>query len=249
MRIDGQTALVAGGGSGLGAATARRLARMGATVAVLDFAEDRARAVAEEIGGTAHPCDVSDEASVAAAVEAAGPARIVVNCAGIADAARIVNRRGEVATELFRRVIGVNLIGTYHVTAHAVRLMAGLEPLAGGERGVVVNTASAAYQDGQVGQSAYAASKGAVAAMCLPLARELAGQGVRVCAVAPGLFATPMMEGLPPETVEGIVANVPFPARLGDPDEFALMVAQIVENPYLNGETIRLDAATRLPPR
>jgi NAD(P)-dependent dehydrogenase (short-subunit alcohol dehydrogenase family) len=253
MRIEGCVAIVAGGGSGLGAATARMLAGRGARVAVLDFDGGRAEAVADAIGGHAARCDVADEAAVAAAVEGVAgalgeAARIVVNCAGIADAARMVNRRGEVATELFRRVIGVNLLGSYNVMAHAVRAMGGL-PEVDGARGVVVNTASAAFQDGQVGQSAYAASKGAVAAMCLPLARELAGQGVRVCAVAPGLFDTPMMEGLPAEVTEKIVADVQFPRRLGRPEEFALMVCQIVENDYLNGEVIRLDGATRLPPR
>ena len=252
MRIDGQAALVTGGGSGLGAAAARGLAAAGARVTILDRDLAAARAVADEIEGRAAVLDVCDEEAVAAAVDAAtaaqGAPRICVNCAGIADAARVVSRAGEASTALFRRVIEVNLIGTFNVTAHAVRAMGSLDPL-GEERGVIVNTASAAYQDGQVGQSAYAASKGGVAAMCLPLARELARQGIRVNAVAPGLFATPMMRALPEETVAGITANIPFPPRLGDPLEFALTVRQIVENPYLNGEVIRLDAATRLPPR
>jgi len=254
MQIDGQVALVTGGGSGLGAATARFLAGRGADVAILDYDGDRAKAVAAEIGGYAHQCDISVDDQAAAGVTGAmarfGQApRIVVNCAGIADAARMVNREGKVSIPLFRRVIEVNLIGTYNVMSYAAQAMQDMDALEGGERGVIVNTSSAAYQDGQVGQSAYAASKGAVASMCLPLARELAGIGVRVCAVAPGLFSTPMMEALPDEVTAKITGNIQFPKRLGAPAEFALMVAQIVENPYLNGEVIRLDGATRLPPR
>ena len=253
MDIDGTVALVTGGASGLGAATARHLAEQGARVAVLDHDGEGARAVAAEIGGFDAQADITVEEEAAAAVTAAmarfGEApRIVVNCAGIGHAARILNREGEVSTALFRRVIEVNLIGTYTVTSYALQAMRDA-PAIGEERGVIVNTASAAYQDGQVGQSAYAASKGAIASMCLPLARELARMRVRVCAIAPGLFSTPMMEGLPEETVKGIAANVPFPPRLGDPREFALLVEQIVRNPYLNGETIRLDGATRLPPK
>ncbi len=175
--------------------------------------------------------------------------RIVVSCAGIANAARIVGREGKLSIDTFERVIRVNLIGTYVVMSHCARTMAALPLTDTGERGVIVNTASAAYQDGQFGQAAYAASKGGVASMCLPAARELAQSAIRVMAIAPGLFHTPMMEALPEETTAKIVANIPFPARLGHPEEFALMVAQIAENPYLNGEVIRLDAATRLPPR
>ncbi|UWQ21538.1 SDR family NAD(P)-dependent oxidoreductase [Jannaschia sp. W003] len=253
MQIEEQVALVTGGGSGLGAATARHLAGRGARVAILERDAARGGAVAAEVDGWSTEADVADEASVAAAVDAAAahfgaPARIVVNCAGIATAARILGREGEVSVDLFRRVIDVNLVGTYVVMSHALRALRDAEPL-GEERGVIVNTASAAYQDGQVGQAAYAASKGGVASMCLPLARELARMGVRVCAIAPGLFATPMMESLPEETVDGIVRNVPFPPRLGDPEEFGRLVAAIVENAYLNGETIRLDGAARLPPR
>jgi NAD(P)-dependent dehydrogenase (short-subunit alcohol dehydrogenase family) len=173
----------------------------------------------------------------------------VVNCAGIGLAARIVGREGKLSVDLFERVIRVNLIGTYNVMSYAAQAMMELPPLETTERGVIVNTSSAAWEDGQIGQSAYAASKGAIAAMCLPAAREFARAGIRVMAVAPGLFHTPMMEGLPPETTEAITANIPFPARLGDPAEFGLMVGQIVENPYLNGTVIRLDGAVRLPPR
>jgi NAD(P)-dependent dehydrogenase (short-subunit alcohol dehydrogenase family) len=254
MRIEGQVAVVTGGGSGLGAATARVMAARGARVGVLDFDAGRADAVAAEVGGVALQADVGDEASVAAAFEAlaghfgTGP-RIAVSCAGIADAARIVGRDGRLSVDLFQRVVRVNLTGSFIVMAHAARAMQALDPLEDGERGVIVNTASAAYQDGQVGQAAYAASKGGIASMCLPAARELARSGIRVMAIAPGLFCTPMMEALPPETTEAITANIPFPARLGDPEEFGLMVAQIAENPYLNGTVIRLDAAVRLPPR
>ncbi len=253
MRIAGEVALVTGGGSGLGAATARVLAGQGARVAVLDHDGDKARAVADEIGGIGLRADVGDEAQVAAAFDEAqarlGIPRIAVNCAGIGPAARVVGREGKLSVDLFERVIRVNLIGSYIVMSHAAKGMQTLNPLGDGERGVIVNTASAAWEDGQVGQAAYAASKGGIASMCLPVARELARSGIRVMAVAPGLFHTPMMEGLPPETTAAITANIPFPARLGHPQEFGLMVAQIVENAYLNGTVIRLDGAVRLPPR
>lgn len=255
MKIDGTVALVTGGGSGLGAATARHLASRGARVAVLDFDAARSQAVAEEIGGVACTADVSDEAAVKNAVERAtaelgGAPRIAVNCAGLGLAARIVGREGKLSVELFEKVLRVNLFGTYYVMSHAARLMQELpEANEDGERGVIVNTASAAYQDGQLGQAAYAASKGAVASMCLPAAREFAKTGIRVMAIAPGLFNTPMMESLPEETTRQIVESIPYPHRLGAPDEFAALVAHIVQNPYLNGETIRIDGATRLPPR
>ncbi|MCC1491513.1 SDR family NAD(P)-dependent oxidoreductase [Cognatishimia sp. F0-27] len=253
MQCDGLVAVVTGAASGLGAATARRLAREGARVAILDYDAEGAARVAGEIGGIGIGCDVGDAAQVAAAFERIGSelgaVRVAVNCAGIGLAARVVGRDGTLSTDLFERTIRVNLIGSFHVMAHASRMMMAEAPLETGERGVVINTASIAYQDGQVGQTAYAASKGGIAAMCLPAAREMAKQGVRVMAIAPGLFHTPMMEGLPEETTAGIVANIPFPHRLGDPDEYALMVSQIVANPYLNGEVIRLDAAVRLPQR
>lgn len=254
MQIDGQIALVTGGGSGLGAATARMLASRGAKVAVLDYDGAKADAVAAEIGGLGVQADVGSEASVAAAFDAivagleAMP-RVAVNCAGIGVAARVVGREGKLSIDLYERVIRVNLIGSYIVMSYAARGMQALAPLDGGERGVIVNTASAAWQDGQVGQAGYAASKGGIASMCLPAARELARSGIRVMAVAPGLFNTPMMESLPEETSRQIIANIPFPDRLGHPSEFGLLVAQIVENPYLNGTVIRLDGATRLPPR
>lgn len=253
MDISGQTAVVTGGGSGLGAATARKLAEKGARVAILDFDEAAAQSVAKELGGISVKADVGDAASVEAAINSAvdqlGAPRIVVNCAGIGTAARMVGREGKLSIELFERTIRVNLIGTFNVMSYATRAMMELPPLEDTQRGVIVNTASAAYQDGQVGQSAYSASKGGVAAMCLPLARELAQSGIRINVIAPGLFNTPMMEGLPAEVTEAIIKNVPFPARLGAPAEFGLLASQIIENPYLNGEVIRLDGATRLPPR
>ncbi|TVP72581.1 MAG: SDR family NAD(P)-dependent oxidoreductase [Rhodobacteraceae bacterium] len=254
MQIAGHMAIVTGGGSGLGAATARHLAGLGAEVAIFDFDPERGQAVAGEIGGRAYQVDVGDAEAVGAAVAQAvdasrGALRAVVNCAGVANAARVVQRDGTPSTAVFERVIRVNLIGSFNVMAHACAQMKALEPLDGGERGVIVNTSSAAWQDGQVGQAAYAASKGGIAAMSLPVARDLARDGIRCVAVAPGLFRTPMMEALPEETTTAITANIPFPARLGDPAEFALMVAQIIENPYLNGTTIRLDGATRLPMR
>ena len=254
MQIDGQIAVVTGGGSGLGEATARLLASRGARVAVLDFDGAKAEAVAADIGGLGVQADVGDAAQVEAAFARiaeglGGMPRVAVNCAGIGVAARIVGREGKMSIELFEKVIRVNLIGSYIVMSHAVKGMQAQDAQEHGERGVVVNTASAAFQDGQVGQAAYAASKGGIASMCLPAARELAQTGIRVMAVAPGLFNTPMMESLPAEVTAKITANIPFPARLGAPSEFGLMVAQIVENPYLNGTTIRLDGATRLPPR
>ena len=253
MELSGRLVLVTGGGSGLGAATARHMAGQGAKVGILDFDDARTQAVAKEVGGMAAKVDVRDpdqvEAAVAAAADRFGPPVLSVACAGIADAGRVVGREGKVSVDLFRRVGEVNLIGTYNAMTFAARAMMENDPDADGQRGVIVNTASVAYQDGQMGQTAYAASKGGVASMCLPAAREMARQGIRVCAIAPGLFQTPMMEALPEETVAGIAANVPFPARLGDPDEFARLAAHVFANPYLNGEVIRLDGATRLPPR
>lgn len=254
MHIEGQMAVVSGSGSGLGAATARRLSQLGAKVAVLDFNRDAARQVATEIGGVAVEADVADEAAVDAAIGEAGrqlgaTPRIAVSCAGVGLAARIVGRDGKPSFDVFEKTLRVNLFGTYNVMTHTARRMTEAEPLENGERGVIINTASIAWQDGQLGQSAYAASKGAIASMCLPAAREFAQWGIRVVAIAPGLFHTPMMEGLPEEVTAEIATNIPFPSRLGSPDEFALMAAQIVENTYVNGTTIRLDGAVRLPRR
>jgi len=254
MRIEGQVALVTGGGSGLGEATARHLAEKGASVAILDFNIDRANAVAADIGALALKTDVGDAAAVGAAVEAvqnrfgAAP-RIAVSCAGVGLAARIVGREGKTSFDVFEKTLRVNLFGTYNVMSHAARAMTDAGSLENGERGVIINTASVAFQDGQLGQAAYAASKGAIASMCLPAAREFAQWGIRVVAIAPGLFHTPMMQGLPEDVTAQIAANIPFPDRLGRPQEFALLAEQIVTNPYLNGTTIRLDGAVRLPPR
>ncbi len=254
MQVDGNIALVTGGGSGLGAAAVRHFASEGAKLAVLDFDMDRARAVAEETGGFAVKADVSDEAAVGRAFDEAvqhlgGAPRIVVNCAGVGFAARIVGREGKLSFDVFEKTLKVNLFGTFNVMSHAAKRMMETDALDGGERGVIVNTASVAIEDGQLGQAAYAASKGGIASMCLPAAREFAQHGIRVMTIAPGLFRTPMMEGLPEEIAAKITANIPFPPRLGEPEEFALLAAHIVTNPFLNGTTIRLDGAVRLPPR
>lgn len=254
MELSASGVIVTGGASGLGAATARHLASAGAKVAILDFDIDRAIDVAKELDGAAIKVDVSDADDVGRAVEAAVAElgvtpRVAVNCAGVGLAARVVGREGKMSFDVFDKTLKVNLFGTYHVMSHAARLMAGLDPLETGERGVIVNTSSVAFQDGQIGQAAYAASKGAISSMSLPVAREFAQFGVRVMAIAPGLFNTPMMEGLPEEITARIAAAVPFPSRLGDPHEYALMVEHIISNPYLNGTTIRLDGAVRLAPK
>lgn len=253
MDILGQAAVVTGGASGLGAATARALAAAGAKVALLDLDMDAARPLAGELGGIAVPCDVADAGSAAAALAEAGatygPARVLVNCAGIGVAKRILGREGPQELADFERVIRVNLVGSFNMLRLAAAGMAALEPLADGERGVVVSTASVAAYEGQVGQAAYAASKGGIAALTLPAARELAQFGIRVMAVAPGLFLTPMMRTLPEEVQASLGASIPFPRRLGKPEEFADLVLHCVANRALNGEVIRLDGALRLPPR
>ncbi|HEU0200103.1 MAG TPA: SDR family NAD(P)-dependent oxidoreductase [Burkholderiaceae bacterium] len=259
MQIDGHAALVTGGGSGLGAETARRLAQRGAKVAVLDVNATGAEAVAEEIrrgGGSAiaASCDITSTESVVAAFERAraahGPARILMNVAGIGGARRLVSKDGTpMPLEDFKRVVDVNLFGTFNVIRLAAPEMIKLEPLADGERGVIICTASVAAFDGQIGQEAYAASKGAVVSMTLPLARDLAQFGVRAVTIAPGLFLTPLMHQLPKEVQESLAASVPFPKRLGKPEEFAHMAVAILENTMLNGEVIRLDGAIRMAPR
>ncbi len=253
MELKNQVAVVTGGASGLGAATVRHLAGQGVRVGILDFDGDGGARVAAELNGHAVQVDVSDEAAVDAAfseVEAKlGTPRIVVNCAGVGTAARIVGRESKPSFDVFQRTLSVNLFGTYNVMTHGARRMLETEPLADGARGVIISTSSVAYQDGQLGQAAYAASKAAISAMCLPAAREFARGGIRVVAIAPGLFHTPMMEGLPEEVTTQITANIPFPARLGDASEFAMLAEHIIVNPYLNGTTIRLDGAVRLPPR
>ncbi len=254
MKIEGQAALVTGGGSGLGAETARELARRGARVTVLDVNLQGAQAVAAEIGGLAQHCDITDEASVqqaiAAAAERHGPARILMNVAGIGTARRLVGKDGSpMPLADFRRVIEVNLIGTFNAIRLAAAEMLRLEPLEDGERGVITCTASIAAYDGQIGQAAYAASKGGVVALTLPLARDLAQFGVRVVTVAPGLFQTPLLKELPQESQQALAASIPFPKRLGRPQEFASLMAEIVGNGFLNGEVIRLDGALRMAPR
>jgi NAD(P)-dependent dehydrogenase (short-subunit alcohol dehydrogenase family) len=253
MKLAGAAAIVTGGGSGLGKATAEAFAAKGARVAVFDRNAEAAESVAKAIGGLALAGDVADsasaEAALARAAAAHGAARILVNCAGIGTAKRVVGRDGPQPLADFETVIRVNLIGTFNMIRLFAAAASRLEPLEGGERGIVVNTASVAAYEGQVGQAAYSASKGGVVAMTLPIARELAQFGVRVNAIAPGLFLTPMLLGLPQETQESLGRAVPFPARLGDPAEYAALAAFIVENPYLNGETIRIDGALRLAPR
>jgi NAD(P)-dependent dehydrogenase (short-subunit alcohol dehydrogenase family) len=254
MKIQGHSAIVTGGGSGLGEAVARELARQGARVAVLDLNATNAQRVAAEIGGLPCAADICDSASLAAALDAAeaahGTARIVMNIAGIGTARRVVGKDGQPAPlEDFERVIRINLVGTYNVVRLTAARICRLQPLDDGERGVMLMTASVAAFDGQVGQEAYAASKGGLVSMTLPLARDLAQHGIRVCTVAPGLFATPLMQQLPAEVQQSLAASIPFPKRLGAPDEFASLAAHIVSNGHLNGEVIRLDGALRMAPR
>jgi NAD(P)-dependent dehydrogenase (short-subunit alcohol dehydrogenase family) len=252
MELAGSAALVTGGASGLGEATARALAARGARVTVADRNADGAAAVAAAIGGNAATADVTSEADVIAAIAASrnahGPLRIVVHCAGIGTAGRIVGRDGPMPLEAFERVIRVNLIGTFNVMRLTAAAMSATEP-AGEERGVFVATASVAAYEGQLGQAAYAAAKGGIVSLMLPAAREFARFGIRCVAIAPGFFETPLMNDLPAEAVQKLVAEIPFPARFGKPAEFAHLALAIVENPSLNGETIRLDGALRLPPR
>jgi NAD(P)-dependent dehydrogenase (short-subunit alcohol dehydrogenase family) len=253
MEIKGQAAVVTGAGSGLGAETALRLAEAGAKVALLDVNIEAACANAAKCGGLAVPCDVTDADGAAKALAEAkakhGAARILVNCAGIGPAKRIVGRDGAMPLGDFERVIRINLIGTFNMLRLAAAAMQGLEPFADGERGVIVSTASVAAFEGQIGQAAYASSKGGVAALTMPAARELAQFGVRVLAIAPGIFATPMLRALPQEAQDSLGASVPFPKRLGEPREFAELVLHMIRNGYLNGEVIRLDGALRMAPR
>ncbi len=254
MKIEGQAALVTGGASGLGEATARELARQGAKVAVLDVNEALAQKVAAEIGGVACVCDITNTDSVVAALakasDAHGPARVLMNIAGIGSAKRIVQKDGSAAPlEDFVRVVNVNLIGAYNVSRLFAAACAKLDPLAGGERGVMLFTASVAAFDGQVGQQAYSASKAGLAGMTLPMARDLAQHGIRVCTIAPGLFETPLMKQLPEAVQQSLAASIPFPPRLGRPEEFAQLAAHVVANGHLNGEVIRLDGALRMAPR
>jgi NAD(P)-dependent dehydrogenase (short-subunit alcohol dehydrogenase family) len=254
MQLKDQAAIVTGGASGLGAATARRLAAQGAKVAVCDLNAKLAESVAAEIGGVAVICDVSDAASAEAAVVAAskahGPARVLINCAGIGVAKRVIGRDGPMPLADFEKVIKVNLIGSFNMLRLVTAEMSKLEPLApNGERGVVISTASVAAYDGQIGQSAYSASKGGIVGMTLPIARELAQFGIRVLTIAPGLFLTPLLANLPQEAQDSLAAAIPFPRRLGHADEFASLAMHMIDNPYLNGEVVRLDASLRMAPR
>ncbi|MEW2502611.1 3-hydroxyacyl-CoA dehydrogenase [Amycolatopsis sp. NPDC047767] len=251
MDIANTVALVTGGASGLGLATAKELHKRGAKVVVVDLPTSDGAAVAAELDGVFAPADVTSEADVRAAVDTAaslGDLRVVVNCAGIGNAVKTVGKKGAFPLDAFTKVVSVNLIGTFNVLRLAAERIAQVDPV-GEERGVIVNTASVAAFDGQVGQAAYSASKGGIVGMTLPIARDLASLRIRVMTIAPGLFHTPLFATLPDEAVESLGAQVPHPSRLGDPAEYAALACHIVENPMLNGETIRLDGAIRMAPR
>ena len=253
MDFKNTPAIVTGGASGLGEGAARALAAAGYKVAILDLNKERGEQVAAEIGGVFIECNVASEESAEAALKAAreahGPCGVAVNCAGIAPASKILGREGVMPLDSFSKVIQVNLIGTFNILRLAAADMAQREPNADGERGVIINTASVAAYEGQIGQAAYSASKGGVVALTLQSARELAREGIRVNTIAPGLFMTPMMAGMPQEVQDSLAATLPFPKRLGKPEEFGMMVDQMVRNPVLNGEVIRLDSALRMAPR
>ena len=253
MDLNGVSAIVTGGASGLGGATAKAMAAAGARLTIVDVNREAAEAAARELGGIAAVCDVADaeaaERAFVAARAAHGPVRVLVNCAGIGTAGRIVGREGPLSLGAYERVIRVNLIGTFNMLRLAAAEMSAAEPFADGERGVIVNTASVAAYEGQVGQAAYASSKAGVVGLTLPAARELSRFGVRVVTIAPGLFMTPMMASLPPDIQASLGASVPYPPRLGAPEEYAALAMHIVANRMLNGETIRLDGALRMAPR
>ncbi|HEY8460119.1 MAG TPA: 3-hydroxyacyl-CoA dehydrogenase [Blastocatellia bacterium] len=255
MEVSGNAFLVSGGASGLGAATARLLAESGANVAIADLNKEKGESLARALGQNARfiETDVADEESVknavGAAVSAFGALRGAINCAGIGIAEKTVGKEGPHSLDSFKRTIEINLIGTFNVIRLAAAQMASQEPVAGGERGVIVNTASIAAFDGQIGQAAYSASKGGIVGMTLPIARDLARSGIRVVTIAPGLFNTPLLAGLSEEVQKSLGAQVPFPPRLGDPAEYAALAKHIIENPMLNGEVIRLDGALRMPPK
>lgn len=253
MKLEAVAAVVTGGASGLGEATARNLAAAGAKVTIFDINEQAGEAVAKEIGGRFVKVDVTDPESVSAGLDAGaaahGEARVLVNCAGIAIGEKTVNKGVAHKLESFTRVIQINLIGTFNCIRLAAERMVNLDPLADGERGVIINTASVAAFEGQIGQVAYSASKGGVVGMTLPIARDLSNDGVRVCTIAPGLFLTPMMKGLPQNVQDSLAGTVPFPRRLGNPEEYGALARHICENAMLNGEVIRLDGALRMAPR
>jgi len=253
MDIKGHAAIVTGGASGLGAATARVLAEAGAKVAVLDVNQKAAAEIAVDINGIAVACDVTNadatEKAIAKAAADHGVARIVINCAGVGPAKRIVGRDGPMPLDEFSRVVSINLIGTFNVMRLAAAKMQDLEPMQDGERGIIVCTASVAAFDGQIGQAAYAASKGGVVSLVLPAAREFAQFGIRVTGIAPGIFTTPMLHALPEAAQQSLAAAVPFPKLLGQPPQYAALVRHMIENRYLNGEVVRLDGALRMAPK
>jgi len=253
VQINDAVAVVTGGASGLGLATTKALLAEGAQVVILDLPTSKGEAVANELGDRARfaAADVTDEAAVTAALDVAdslGPLRIVVNCAGTGDAIRVLSKHGVYPLEKFRRIVNINLVGTFNVLRLSAERIAKTDPL-GEERGVIINTASVAAFDGQIGQAAYSASKGGVVGMTLPIARDLASKGIRVVTIAPGLFDTPLLAGMPEEAKQSLSAQVPHPSRLGKPDEYGALAAHIVSNPMLNGEVIRLDGALRMAPR
>ncbi|HTJ99856.1 MAG TPA: 3-hydroxyacyl-CoA dehydrogenase [Bordetella sp.] len=252
MEIANKVFIVTGGASGLGAGTARMLVDNGARVVIADVQDEAGSQLAAELGQRYVHCDVTQEADAQAAVDAAtetGSLFGLVNCAGVAPAARIVGKNGPHALDLFQKVIGINLIGSFNMMRLCAQAMSGNAPEATGERGVLINTASVAAYDGQIGQAAYAASKAGVAGMTLPIARDLAKIGIRCMTIAPGIFGTPMIFGMPQEVQDALAASIPFPARLGRPEDYAKLVHSIITNDMLNGETIRLDGAIRMPPK
>jgi 3-hydroxyacyl-CoA dehydrogenase / 3-hydroxy-2-methylbutyryl-CoA dehydrogenase len=255
MKIENKTAIITGGASGLGEASARRLAGLGANVVVLDLNEDRGQALANELGGKAaffktDICSTSDiEQALDFAKEKFGKIDIVINCAGVSSGMKTASKKGPHDLDYFRKVININLVGVFDVMRQSAYQMLQNDLNDEGGRGVMINTASVAAFDGQIGQVAYSASKAALTGMTLPVARDLSGDGIRMCTIAPGLFSTPMMQALPEQVRIDLAKTVPFPPKLGDPDEFAMLAQQIVENPMLNGETIRLDGAIRMSPR
>ena len=254
MQIQNNVFIVTGGASGLGGATSRLLAASGGKVVIADVQADKGEALARELGASARfvKCDVTSEADAQAVVDAAGQLgtlRGLVNCAGIAIGEKTVGKDGPHALASFTRVITINLIGTFNMIRIAATAMSKLEPTADGERGVVINTASVAAFDGQIGQAAYSASKGGVVGMTLPIARDLSRSGIRCCTIAPGIFGTPMLLGMPQEVQDSLGKQVPFPSRLGKPEEYAALARHIIENVMLNGETIRLDGAIRMQPK
>lgn len=252
MDINEQVVLITGGASGLGAGTARALVALGAKVIIADVQDEAGHTLAAELGQTYVHCDVTSEKDAQQAVNAAteaGTLRVLVNCAGIAPAAKIVGKNGAHELDLFRKVIDINLVGTFNVSRLAAAAMVNNEPQETGERGVIINTASVAAYDGQIGQSAYSASKAGIVGMTLAIARDLSRNGVRCMTIAPGIFGTPMLFGMPQEVQDSLAASVPFPSRLGRPEDYAKLVKSILDNEMLNGETIRLDGAIRMAPR